>query len=271
MFSKTYLRQPATQRESVRLRNRLAAASQGITGSSSNVIREFVRMLHTETGARLPQGVSGSYGVSLFFEDTPEFRDVLDAVTCMVAAMHRVGVDPKPWIAFCKRAFDEEGMAFVVDDRGEAHYRVDVAFHETADSVVAALSREPYAAAGACMNKAVEQMTKAQPDGKHAIRDAFEGVETVFKVATKTSKDLTTAAIDALLRPVIDRRFPDNEPIAKGAAQQTLEALKDWTNACHKYRHGHQAEEPVEPPLELAIVLVGNGLNFGRWIASLAA
>lgn len=45
--------------------------------------------------------------------------------------------------------------------------------------------------------------------------------------------------------------------------------MKDWVNACHKYRHGPNAEEPIEPPLDLAIALVGNGLNFARWIATL--
>jgi hypothetical protein len=268
MFSKTYLKQPAGQnKDSARLRNRLGAFAWKMDEATRGA---FVQLVEAETGAKVPYGVA-THDVGKFFA-TAEMRDVLDAVTCMTRALReRYGArDAEEWIAFCQRAFAEEGMANSIDDAGEAHYVVDVAFHETADSVIAALSREPFAGAGACMNKAVEEITKAKPDGKHAIRDTFEGVETVFKVVTKTTKDLTTANIDALLRPIVDRRFPDKHPIAKGAAQQTLESLKDWTNACHKYRHGQKAEEPVEPPLDLAIVLVGNGLNFGRWIGSLA-
>jgi hypothetical protein len=55
-----------------------------------------------------------------------------------------------------------------------------------------------------------------------------------------------------------------------GARKRALESLRDWTNACHKYRHGHNLEVLVEPPLDLTIVLVSNGLNFARWIVALA-
>ena len=268
MFSKTYLKEPAGQnKDSARLRRRL-----GAYGHSDDLLmrREFVELVQAETGAAVRPGVV-PYDLRAFF-DGAEMRDVLDAVTCMARVLgDRYDRDRvRDWIQFCQRAFAEEGMAYRVDDAGRVHYVVDIAFQETADSVIAALSREPYAAAGACMNKAVTEMTEANPERKHAIRDVFEGVETVFKVVTKTSKDLTTGNIETLLRPIVDRKFSAGEPVAKGAAQQTLEALKDWTNACHKYRHGHKAEEPIEPPLELAIVLVGNGLNFGRSIASLA-
>jgi hypothetical protein len=98
-------------------------------------------------------------------------------------------------------------MAYRVDGDGEVHYVVDVAFHETADSVVATLSRGRYAAAGASLNSAVEQITRAHPEGKHAIRDAFEGVETAFKVATDSNTDLTSANIAALLTPIVNGRF----------------------------------------------------------------
>jgi hypothetical protein len=204
-----------------------------------------------------------------FFRDA-EMRDLLDAVTCMATAIRSAGDPPRGWIQFCQRVFAEEGMAYRIDDDAEAHYVIDVAFQETAQSVIAALSRPPFAAGGSTINKAVVEITKAKPDGKHAIRDVFEGVETAFTVATGTNKDLTVANIESLLGPVVDGRFGNADPIAQGAAKQTLDSMKDWTNACHKYRHGPRAEETVEPPLDLAIVLVANGLNFARWVASLA-
>jgi hypothetical protein len=273
MFSKTYLKQPAgSNQDSERLRNRLAAKSWELTGQNEYVRATFARLVEVESGSRLPYGPGGP-DVGRFFRETQEFRDVLDAVSCMTLAFHQEGRerDSEAWVNFCRRAFGEEGMAYRIDERGDAHYVIDVAFHEMADAVIATLAGGRYAAAGVCANKAVEQMTKAQPDGKHAIRDIFEGVETAFKVVAGTNRDLTQANIAAELTPLVNRRFPDGEPVAKGAAAQTLESLKDWTNACHKYRHGHGAEEPVEPPLDLAIVLVGNGLNFARWIASLVA
>jgi hypothetical protein len=266
MFSKTYLRAPATQRESRRLRNRLGITAADIPAAAYD---EAVRLIRVETGAEMPHGYAG-YDLKAFFADTEEFRDVLDAVTCVARAIQLTRDNAAQWISFCKRAFDEEGMAYSVDDRGEVHYRVDVAFHEIAESVVAILSVAPFAAAGASLDSAVKLLTQADPQRKHAIRDAFEAVETIFKLVAQTSHDLSAGNLKQDLSPVLDRHYQATDPIAQGAAQQSLEQLKDWTNACHKYRHGHGREEPVEPPLEVAVLLVSNALAFARWMASFA-
>ena len=50
-----------------------------------------------------------------------------------------------------------------------------------------------------------------------------------------------------------------------------VDALADWINAAHFYRHGQGSEEPVQPPLELAIAMVSSGGSFLRWIADLDA
>jgi hypothetical protein len=266
MFSKSYLKEPAGQsKDSERLRNRIARGAREFM-QDGELRHAFVVEMEQEAGAEVHHGGAAPGFVAEFFREAP-MRDVLDGVTCMATVLE--GTGRQYWIEFCQRAFAEEGMAYRIDDEGEAHYAVDPAFQETADSVVAVLSRDPFTAAGACVNKAVTEMTQANPDGKHAIRDTFEGVETVFKIVAKASNDLTEKNITALLTPIVDRRFADGDAVAKGAAQRTVEQLKDWTNACHKYRHVHEAEEPIEPPLDLAVVLVGNGLNFARWIASL--
>ena len=268
MFSKIYLRQPAGQKDSQRLRNRLAArAAEQLRDDATRTL--FVQMVEQETGARVPRGIA-TWDVAAFFRQA-DMRDILDAVSCAAKAVGRHGRQAaRAWVEFCRRALVEEGMAYRVDDDGGVHYVIDVAFHELADSVVATLSRGRYVAAGASLNNAVEQITKARPEGRHAIRDAFDGVETAFKVGTDSNKDLTSANIAALLTPIVNRRFGGGDQIAQGAATQTLDSLRDWTNACHKYRHGQNLEELVEPPLDLTVVLVGNGLNFARWIAALA-
>jgi hypothetical protein len=265
MFSKTYLRAPATQRESQRLRKRLGVTAADLPAAAYD---EAIRLIRTETGAEMPHDVGG-YNLGTFFADTEEFRDVLDAVTCVARAIERTRGNSAQWIIFCKRDFDEEGMAYSVDDRGEVHYRVDVAFHEIAESVVAIVSGAPFAAAGASLDSAVKLLTQADPQGKHAIRDAFEAVESIFKLVAETNHDLSAGNLERDLSPVLNRHYQAADPIAQGAAQQSLEQLKDWTNACHKYRHGHGREEPVEPPLEIAVLLVSNALAFARWMASL--
>lgn len=69
---------------------------------------------------------------------------------------------------------------------------------------------------------------------------------------------------------MVNRRFANGDQIAQGAATRVLESLGDWTNACHRYRRGHNRDEHAEPPMDLTIVLVGNGLNFARWLTAIA-
>jgi len=63
----------------------------------------------------------------------------------------------------------------------------------------------PFAAAGGSLDSAVKQLTKAQPERKHAIRDAFEGLETLFKIVTATNHNLTVGTIATDLMPIVSR------------------------------------------------------------------
>src|SRR6266436_5087264 len=109
MFSKTYLKQPAgANQESRRLRNRLGAFVHEVADLRGTV-NEFAELVQIETGAVVPNFGAG-YLIEEFFHKA-EFRDVLDAVSCMTAALRVTSDAPrvKKWIAFCKRAFEEEG------------------------------------------------------------------------------------------------------------------------------------------------------------------
>ena len=109
------------------------------------------------------------------------------------------------------------------------------------------------------------------PNGKKAIRDTFEGLESLFKRVTDDNKDLSSSNVAQLLQAIVSRAHAGTDAIAQGAAEQVVQSFRDRVNACHKYRHGHDQPEPVEPPLDLAIVLVGSGLNYARWLATFAA
>lgn len=229
----------------------------------------FAEAFQQETGAVIPSDFSGYHAEDVFRKG--ELRDVLDAVTLMSFALEARASKAlaQQWIQFCQRAFKEEGVPYRVDDDGTVHYLVDVAFYEAADATVAVLARPPFTAAHDSIRSALEALTKAQPETTDAIRDTFVALETLVKVVTNTTNDLTERNVESQLRPLIDRRYKDADVVAKGACTQALESLKDWVNACHKYRHGHKVEASVDPPLELAILLVNNGLGFARWLATL--
>jgi len=272
LFSKTYLRQPPGTPDSIspRLRGRLAVFGEELSKSHDSIRASFCTIVESETGIEVPRGYEHFLLVGQFFKKA-DIRDVMDGVTALANAL---GVEGEGrararWIEFCQRAFDEEGAAHSVDENGGVHYRIDVAFQEIAESVIAALAGEGYSAASTSINEAVEHLTKARPDSKAAIRAVFEGVENTFKVVTDSGTALTANNVASLLRPIVAMAYSGSDAVAKGAAEQTLEALKDWTNACHKYRHGYNDLDPIEPSLELAIVLVGSGLNYARWLASI--
>lgn len=172
------------------------------------------------------------------------------------------------WVKFAERAMREEGMAYEVALDGSVRYVVDTAFQETASAVINVLSAPPFQAAATYVRKAVEELCKLPTDGKDAIGDIHEAVETVFKVVTGSPKALGEKAIRDELAPIIRKAAAKVDVTADDAAEQMIQSLQEWSSACQKYRHGQNSEIPVEPPLEFAVIAVNNGLGFARWLAS---
>lgn len=85
MFSKTYLKQAATERDSERFRNRLAARAADRLYRDGGALALFVRCVEQETGVRFPGGIA-TWDVESFFRDA-DIRDVLDSVTCARRAL----------------------------------------------------------------------------------------------------------------------------------------------------------------------------------------
>jgi hypothetical protein len=59
------------------------------------------------------------------------------------------------------------------------------------------------------------------------------------------------------------------DPVATMAGARLAQSFADWVDAAHPYRHGQKSEEPVEPPEELAVLLVSQGASFVRWLVDL--
>lgn len=272
IFSKTYLKVPAgSVADSKRLRARLAAFYLELIGRQPHeqVTPHFIQTFERETGAIVTRGVNGPRVDDVFHK--AELRDLLDAVTIMAFAASR-GHSNKlrdDWIAFCKRAFQEEGLPYRVDDDGSVHYLVDTVFQETADATIAALADARFGAVLRHVNTALAELAKQEPQPASAIREMFLGLETLVKVVTTTNHDLTEKSVDQYLRPVIDRAHAAADEIEKGAAGKAVSSFADWVNACHKYRHGHNVQSPPEPSLQLTVLLLNNGLGFVRWLASI--
>jgi len=73
-----------------------------------------------------------------------------------------------------------------------------------------------------------------------------------------TSKPRLGAAESDALSPILQRVYAQ-QATALRSAQKMLESFKGWIDAAHFYRREEGAEEPSQPPLQLATYLVGSG------------
>jgi hypothetical protein len=111
-------------------------------------------------------------------------------------------------------------------------------------------------------------LTGASPDGKGAIRGVFSAAEALFKMIVPDQIRLGAAELDSLT-PILQRLFADDDT-AKRAVAKMLASLKDWVDAAHFYRHEEgTADEVAQPPLPLAVYIVGTGASHVRWLAEL--
>jgi hypothetical protein len=111
-------------------------------------------------------------------------------------------------------------------------------------------------------------LSKTPPDGKSAVRNIFEAVEIGFKTLCSGPSRIGDTEIQRSLVPLLQARHGADET-AKQVAQKLARSLAEWVNAAHFYRHGQTGTEPVQPPLDLAIVLTSEGMGFLRWLAGL--
>jgi hypothetical protein len=113
----------------------------------------------------------------------------------------------------------------------------------------------------------LEALSRTPPEAKSAVRSMFEAVEIVFKTMCPGPSRIGDAEIKAHLIPKLDSIYP--ETTARQAATKLARSLAEWVNGAHFYRHGQTGKEPVEPPIEIATVLISEGSSFLRWLAVL--
>lgn len=251
-----------------RCKRRLSGMAHTIAMRHHNygaLLRTFESMTRGEIGVPLPR-VGVAQSIERFFETIPDDKDILDGISLFARALlsSNAGADAPRWLEFVERLFREEGLAYTIQG-GVVRYYIDDAFQGHAISAVEALSVPKYNAAARLIKEAIEQLNRLDGSPKTAVQRVFEGVEEAFKTATQHRGNLGAGEIDKVLAPAIDRSSIGDD-VAKGGAAQVMQAMRDWVNAAHKYRHAQGGPEPVEPPLDLAVALVGLGVTFARFI-----
>ena len=206
-----------------------------------------------------------------------ELQDLLDTITLAYRHAAETGEakgypsrrHPQSFCTEAGQIFKEENVHYRVDARGGVHFRYDAEFEHSRAATITALQGSRYRATLALFEGAMAALVKVPPDGKTAIRDTFGAAEILFKLTFPNSPRLTAGEADKL-EPLLQRLYATDK-VAISAACKLLSAFKDWVDASHIYRHEAGREEPVQPPLPLALHMVSVGASSVRWLAELDA
>jgi hypothetical protein len=189
--------------------------------------------------------------------------DVLDLITVVAEYLRERPVGngellAQNWITDINRIFRDENVHYRIEPKGGVRFYIDEAFSQARMSAIAALNGQRYSNALAEFEKGMAALAQAPPDAKGAVRGVFGAAEAVFRLITGLPR-LGGAEL-AELSPILQRLYAQQDTALR-SAQKMLASFKDWVDAAHFYRHEEGSEEPAQPPLQLAIYIVGFGLN----------
>lgn len=274
-YTQLYLERGRAKSDSERLRQRVAAFTERELSGLGTTISDAI---HLRIGA---DDSLSQYSTSIgnWFRKCSEddFRDAITVVHSAILDRFKresytsVREAAYKWREFCRDAFIEENIAFRVDDQCVVHPFVDEEFAQAFTSLVRGLHDPRLRAVHAEVIRAVDSLGGRNPDPKSAVRAMFEAVEIYAKLAVtscKVQRLNRNVVNEHLIRTVVAR--PElNEPAVK-AVTHLGEAMIDWIDACHVYRHGQGVNEPSPPPPDLAVALVSTGLAHLRFLLDAA-
>jgi hypothetical protein len=268
-FSHVYLRPAALLQDSERARRRVAVLIDKI---------KDLEGLWTDIEGELGVGVSFGFEHVNWTMTLKNFaaQDFLDlfTVACRFLTKKRQSArgmyNPSAVDLLIKesnRIFSEENLCYEVDSAGGVHFRVDAEFAANTNAAIAALGDTRYANAREQFESAMAALSKADIDSKQGIRGLFYAAECVFKLMYDRPR-LAAGDVTKSLKPTVQGLF-GADPTALKAANKSVEAFADWVDACHNYRHEQGVEEPLQPPIDLAVQLISVGSGFLRWLVNL--
>lgn len=257
-FSLLYLDRSRTLKDSQRFRNRLAAFYWKSLNNYRDII---VEAIHLEIGSEVPCG-PGGYMVSDFFKKV-ELRDVLDSITVIYNTFrHGNPLLADNWKNFVQRSFSEENLGYVLDNKCGVHYFVDKEFERNRFSTLSALENPRYNASRAAYDIAYQYLDNDPIDTKGAVRSIFESVEILVKQMV-TTKTLNKWIVENTLKEKCLVVYQDDET-AKKVIANMFDGFAQWVDAIHNYRHGQANQDPVAPPINVAVYIMSSGTSFLR-------
>lgn len=218
------------------------------------------------------------YKFQVLFVDAPIER-VLNAITLIwrYLATHRRTTTHKgdgskvvqttqadAWLAFVRRAFHEEQMAYTVDKQGGVHFVVDEEFERNRISALQCLGNARYSGVRAAFEAAHSYLDVHPADTKASVRSAFEALEILARLIDPASKNLNKWMVQNKLMPLAQVLAQDD--IEKVAIEHLFEGVACLVDGLHNYRHGQCTELPVAPSLSMAVYVLSSVAASLRWL-----
>lgn len=267
-YSRLYVKPGAPLDDSDRFRRRIAAYFlRSLYQYDSDFSNAMGTEIEIETGADYFSSPHGYTGFEKFFLNAP-IVDVFTAITIVWRGLHSFAKSARDWREFIERAFKEENLSYRVDSKCGIHPAVDQEFERNRVSSLAVLSEPRYAAVLHAAEAAFKQLDALPMDGKGAARNIFEAAESMTKIITASNCNLDEGFVNKELRRIVDKVFAGDEQL-KSTTNRLLSGFGKWVDAVHPFRHGHDREEPLVLPDDVAVLAVSQGASYLRWLADL--
>lgn len=231
------------------------------------------RYLGGHAGVTVPNS-EGTMGFYYRFDDYLNecpLDELLDFLTHVVHFAEAKGMRSYgyTWIDRVRAALDTHNMAYEMDKLGGMHHKVDAAFARSQELTLTCLADARFEAARANTEAAFDCLTAIHQSAKMAVVNIFMAAESVFKLVLGKGVSLTSASVGKEFRSLVQARISGCDQATSQSFNALVSSFADWVDACHPYRHGQKDPNLVEPPMDLAILLVTQGADLIRWLVSL--
>lgn len=227
----------------------------------------FHALVEEEIGVQFSTYANGRMYSSwvLFLRKIP-LHKVLDTITVAYREMVASGRQGD-FISQANRIFQEENIAYEIDEEGGVHPVIDRAYAATKQTAILGMSEPRYALSLARIEEVDVALMASPPNYIQAIRSVFGANENLFKLVFEKPRLDRQSATDEIGRLI--QKIYANHPTMQRSSAQVLQSFAKWIDAAHHYRHEEGAEEPSQPADELAIVLISEGMSFVRWLVAI--
>lgn len=239
----------------------------------------LANFLEEEVGKPVPWMGAGGKNFEKYLEHLTD-HEVLHVITATSA--HARSLDKrsqkgdgalttlnKKWVVAAGRILQEENIGYRIDDLGGVHPIVDLSFYREVEAAVAGLGKPRYANVRAELEKGLGAIDQLERDWKAGVRGTFFAIEGLFRLLFKDIEHpperLVSGFVMKNFKPRLAAIADKNERVA---FESVVASFQDWVDAAQQYRHEPGTEDPHQPPQDLALVLIGQGLSFIRWLVA---